>query len=83
MAGPAPGVGSRLRLLSAAGQRIAPAGSTYGYDVVVRTRLLAEEGIDAPPAVEPRRDAGSVESVEDGEDVVLGHPHDPEVSHHA
>jgi mutator family transposase len=29
-------VGSRLRLLSAEGQRIAPAGSTYGYDVVVR-----------------------------------------------
>jgi hypothetical protein len=29
-------VGSGLRLLSAQGQRIAPAGSTYGYDVVVR-----------------------------------------------
>jgi hypothetical protein len=28
--------GSRLRLLSAQGQRIAPAGSTYGYDVLVR-----------------------------------------------
>jgi hypothetical protein len=28
-------VGSRLRLLSAEGQRLAPAGSTYGYDVVV------------------------------------------------
>ena len=25
-----------MRLLSAEGQRIAPAGSTYGYDVVVR-----------------------------------------------
>jgi hypothetical protein len=28
-------VGSRLRLLSAEGQRLAPAGSPYGYDVVV------------------------------------------------
>jgi hypothetical protein len=28
-------VGSRLRLLSAEGQRLAPTGSTYGYDVVV------------------------------------------------
>jgi hypothetical protein len=28
-------VGSRLRLLSAEGQRLAPAGCTYGYDVVV------------------------------------------------
>lgn len=36
-------VGSRLRLLSAAGQRIAPAGSTYGYDVVVRIGWLRQE----------------------------------------
>ena len=36
-------VGSRLRLLSAAGQRIAPAGSTYGYDVVVRIGWWRQE----------------------------------------
>ena len=36
-------VGSRLRLLSAAGQRIAPAGSPYGYDVVVRIGWLRQE----------------------------------------
>ena len=36
-------VGSRLRLLSAAGQRIAPTGSTYGYDVVVRIGWLRQE----------------------------------------
>jgi hypothetical protein len=36
-------IGSRLRLLSAAGQRIAPAGSTYGYDVVVRIGWLRQE----------------------------------------
>jgi hypothetical protein len=36
-------VGSRLRLLSAAGQRIAPAGSTYGYDVVVRSGWRRQE----------------------------------------
>jgi hypothetical protein len=36
-------VGSRLRLLSAQGQRIAPAGSTYGYDVVVRIGWLRQE----------------------------------------
>ena len=35
--------GSRLRLLSAAGQRIAPAGSTYGYDVVVRIGWWRQE----------------------------------------
>src|SRR2546425_796017 len=35
--------GSRLRLLSAAGQRIAPAGSTYGYDVVVRSGWLCQQ----------------------------------------
>src|SRR5437867_2775975 len=35
--------GSRLRLLSAAGQRIAPTGSTYGYDVVVRIGWLRQE----------------------------------------
>src|SRR5438067_9557674 len=35
--------GSRLRLLSAAGQRSAPAGSTYGYDVVVRIGWLRQE----------------------------------------
>ena len=29
-------VGSRMRLLSAEGQRLALPGSTYGYDVVVR-----------------------------------------------
>lgn len=36
-------VGSCLRLLSAAGQRIAPAGSTYGYDVVVRIGWWRQE----------------------------------------
>ena len=36
-------VGSRLRLLSAVGQRIAPAGSTYGYDVVVRLGWWRQE----------------------------------------
>src|SRR5256712_1043957 len=35
--------GSRLRLLSAEGQRIAPAGSTYGYDVVVRIGWWRQE----------------------------------------
>ena len=35
--------GSRLRLLSAAGQRMAPAGSTYGYDVVVRMGWWRQE----------------------------------------
>ena len=36
-------VGSRLRLLSAAGQGIAPAGSTYGYDVIVRIGWWRQE----------------------------------------
>jgi len=36
-------VGSRLRLLSAAGQRIAPPGSTYGYDVVVHIGWWRQE----------------------------------------
>ena len=36
-------VGSRLRLLSAEGQRIAPAGSTYGDDVVVRMGWWRQE----------------------------------------
>src|SRR5438552_19164916 len=36
-------VGSRLRLLSAEGQRLAPAGSTYGYDVVVRMGWWRQE----------------------------------------
>jgi len=35
--------GSRLRLLSAAGQRMAPAGSTYGDDVVVRMGWWRQE----------------------------------------
>jgi Transposase, Mutator family len=35
--------GSRLRLLSAEGQRVAPAGSTYGYDVVVRIGWWRQE----------------------------------------
>src|SRR6266849_10269659 len=35
--------GSRLRLLSAAGQRIALAGSTYGYDVLVRIAWWRQE----------------------------------------
>ena len=35
--------GSRLRLLSAAGQRLAPAGSTYGYDVVVHLGWWRQE----------------------------------------
>src|SRR3989475_137970 len=35
--------GSRMRLLSAEGQRIAPAGSTYGYDVVVRSGWLCQQ----------------------------------------
>jgi hypothetical protein len=34
--------GSRLRLLSAQAQRIAPAGSTYGYDVLVRVGWLRQ-----------------------------------------
>jgi hypothetical protein len=40
---PAPCVGSRLRLLSAEGQRLAPAGSTYGYDVVVHIGWWRQE----------------------------------------
>src|SRR4029453_13955650 len=36
--------GSRLRLLSAEGQRLAPAGSTYGYDVVVHIGWGRQEG---------------------------------------
>ena len=40
---PATCVGSRLRLLSAAGQGIAPAGSTYGYDVIVRIGWWRQE----------------------------------------
>src|SRR5213592_3417325 len=32
--------GSRMRLLSAAAQRMAPPGSTYGYDVLVRIGWL-------------------------------------------
>src|SRR6266581_5446570 len=35
--------GSRLRLLSAEGQRIALAGSTYGYDVLVRIAWWRQE----------------------------------------
>ena len=35
--------GSRMRLLSAAGQRIALAGSTYGYDVLVRIGWRRQE----------------------------------------
>jgi hypothetical protein len=35
--------GSRLRLLSAEGQRLAPAGSTYGYDVVVHIGWWRQE----------------------------------------
>jgi Transposase, Mutator family len=35
--------GSRLRLLSAGGQRLAPAGSTYGYDVVVHIGWWRQE----------------------------------------
>ena len=35
--------GSRLRLLSAQGQRLAPAGSTYGYDVLVRIGWWRQE----------------------------------------
>jgi len=34
--------GSRLRLLSAAAQRMAPPGSTYGYDVLVRIGWLRQ-----------------------------------------
>src|SRR5215813_5938753 len=36
-------VGSRLRLLSAERQRLAPAGSTYGYDVVVHIGWWRQE----------------------------------------
>jgi hypothetical protein len=36
-------VGSRLRRLSAAGQRLAPAGSTYGYDDVVHIGWWRQE----------------------------------------
>src|SRR5262245_53690439 len=36
-------VGSRLRLLSAEGQRLAPAGSTYGYAVVVHIGWWRQE----------------------------------------
>src|SRR5215471_2188249 len=36
-------VGSRLRLLSAEGQRLAPAGSTYGCDVVVHIGWWRQE----------------------------------------
>jgi Transposase, Mutator family len=34
--------GSRMRLLSAAAQRLAPPGSTYGYDVLVRLGWLRQ-----------------------------------------
>jgi Transposase, Mutator family len=34
--------GSRMRLLSAAAQRVAPPGSTYGYDVLVRLGWLRQ-----------------------------------------
>ena len=34
--------GSRMRLLSAQAQQMAPAGSTYGYDVLVRICALSD-----------------------------------------
>ena len=34
--------GSRMRLLSAEAQRLAPPGSTYGYDVLVRLGWLRQ-----------------------------------------
>jgi len=34
--------GSRMRLLSAAAQRLAPPGSTYGYEVLVRSGWLRQ-----------------------------------------
>ena len=34
--------GSRMRLLSAEAQRLAPPGSTYGYDVLVRIGWLRQ-----------------------------------------
>jgi hypothetical protein len=36
-------VGSRLRLLSAEGQRLAPTGSTYGYDIVIHIGWWRQE----------------------------------------
>ena len=44
--------GSRMRLLSAEAQRLAPPGSTYGYDVLVRIGWLA-----AAPARHLSRDS--------------------------
>src|SRR2546428_5359526 len=41
-------------------------------EVLVRTRLLAEQRIDAPATFDPKRDSGRVEALDGGDDVVRG-----------
>jgi hypothetical protein len=56
----------------------------HEIEVVVRSRLLAEQRIDAPPPVDPQLDSAGAKSIEDLEHVVTAHhptPHgEPERS---
>jgi hypothetical protein len=48
-------------------------------EVMVHPRLLPEERVDSPPAIQPDGDVGHVERVEDLEDVLARH-HDPSLA---
>src|SRR5437763_16010514 len=45
----------------------------YEIEIVVRARLLAEERVDAPAAVEPSREAGGGDRIEQPSDLFRGH----------
>jgi hypothetical protein len=45
----------------------------YAVEIAMRTRLLAEKGIDSPSAIQPDWYTGAFEAIEDPDDVGAGH----------
>ncbi len=69
-----------VELEAVAGERLAHrrdvAHAHDEVEILVGTRLLAQQRVDRPAAIEPRVDPGAVEALEDRRDIVSGHHRD-------
>ena len=69
-----------VELVAVAGERLTHRRNVAHADdeveILVGARLLAEQRVDRPAAVEPRVDPGAVKALEDRRDIVAGHHRD-------
>ena len=69
-----------VELEAVAGERVTHRRDvTYADDeveILVGARLLAQQRVDRPAAIEPRVDPGAIKALEDRRDIVAGHHRD-------